>query len=289
MNRKLLPTWAFCGTQPLLDVSSAQTGDVLSDTPADGYKYCVARKAGECRAASLPGDIYMNCPNAGKRFDGSYGCQWFFENVDTPVDMCVGNHSAYLNAISQIGFSKNDFKGELGRALTKGLGHYKIIDPYFHGKALPDASWMMFRTMWVNGAVTEVLLAKLPPFPPSDTVDRSTFVPVPLKLTPPPGLAVNNVVVQFGYSENGNAGGFYCTSRQEKCLANAATVPAVPFLYASEGAGGLESGVAGLSCAGGCTVAVPALSQRILYYQVKYRDASNRTLATGQVEVVAVP
>ena len=57
LNRKLLPTWAFCGTQPLSDVSSAATGDVLNDTPSDAYKYCVARKAGECRSASLPGDI----------------------------------------------------------------------------------------------------------------------------------------------------------------------------------------------------------------------------------------
>src|SRR6185312_1309137 len=57
MNRKLEPTWAFCGTQPLIDVSSASTGDVLSDTAVDGYKYCIARKGGECRTNSLPGDI----------------------------------------------------------------------------------------------------------------------------------------------------------------------------------------------------------------------------------------
>src|SRR5262249_13894464 len=155
---------------------------------------------------------------------------------DTPVDMCVGNHSAYLNAIAQIGFSKNDFKGALGRSLTKGLGRYKIIDPYFHGKALPDASWLSFRTMWVNGAFSDILLAKMPPFPPVDTVDRSTFIPVPLKLTPPTRLGVSNAVVQFGYAENGNPENFYCTSRQEKCLANAATVPATPFLFPSDGA-----------------------------------------------------
>jgi hypothetical protein len=32
-----------------------------------------------------------------------------------------------------------------------------------------------------------------------------------------------------------------------------------------------------------------AVSQRMLYYQVKYRDASNRTVATGQIETIAVP
>ena len=32
---------------------------------------------------------------------------------------------------------------------------------------------------------------------------------------------------------------------------------------------------------------IPALSQRMLYYQVKYRDAANKTLSTGRMEVIA--
>jgi hypothetical protein len=289
LNRKQQATWAFCGAQPLNDMSGSATGDVITGGGADAYKYCVARKAGECRAASKPGDIYMNCPNATPRFDGSYGCHWYLDTQDLPVDMCVGNHSAYLNSIGQIGFAKDDFKGALGRSLTKGLGHYKIIDPYFHGKALPDASWSMFLTMWVNGASTQWLAAKMPPYPPVDTIDRSNFVGVPVKLSPPAGLPVNNAVVQFGYAENGGPESFYCTTRQEKCLATAATLPAIPFQYASEGVGGVESGVSGVSCVNGCTISIPGISQRMIYYQLIYRDSANRTLATGQVEVAAVP
>jgi len=177
----------------------------------------------------------------------------------------------------------------LGRTLTKGLTRYKIIDPYWHGKALSDASWLMFRSMYTNGAWTDILLGKLPPFPPADSVVRSTFQPIPVKLTPPAGLAVDNAVIQFGYMENGGLEQFYCTSRQERCLATSATVAAVPFLFASEGAGGVETGVAGVPCANGCTVAIPAISQRILYYQIKYRDGSNKTVATSQIQTVAVP
>jgi|GEM_PF-5888855 len=289
INRKIQPTWAYCGMQPLIDASSAATGDVLSDTSADSYKYCVARQPGECRSAAQPGDIYVNCPNEVKRNGGSYGCMWYSQNQDIPVDICVGNMSAYLNSIVEVGFKKNDFTGALGRTLTKGLTRYKVFDPYWHGKALSDASWMMFRSMYTNGAWTEILLGKLPPFPPADSVKRWTFQPIPLRLTPPAGLAVDNAVIQFGYAENGAPGQFYCTSRQEKCLARAATVTAVQFLFPSEGAGGAETGVSGVPCANGCTVAIPAISQRMLYYQVKYRDASNRTVATGQLEVVAVP
>ena len=246
INRKIQPTWAYCGMQPLIDASSAATGDVLSDTAADSYKYCVARKPGECRTAAQPGDIYVNCPNEVKRNGGSYGCMWYSQNQDIPVDICVGNMSAYLNSIVQVGFKKNDFTGALGRTLTKGLTRYKMIDPYWHGKALSDASWVMFRSMYTNGAWTDILLGKLPPFPPTDSVVRSTFQPIPVKLTPPAGLAVDNAVIQFGYAENGGPGQFYCTSRQEKCLATAATVPAVPFLFPSEGAGGVEAGVSGV-------------------------------------------
>ena len=289
INRKLQPTWASCGMQPLIDASSGATGDVLSDTAADSYKYCVARKAGECRAASLPGDIYANCPNETKRPDGSYGCSWYGQNNDMQIDICVGNMSAYLNSIVQVGFKKNDLTGALGRTLTKGLTRYKVIDPYWHGKALSDASWILFRSMYTGGAWTDVLLGKLPPYPPTDSIVRSTFQPIPAKLSPPAGLAVDNALVQFGYAENGAPGQFYCTTRQEKCLATAAIVPPTPFQYASEGTGGVETGVSGVPCANGCSIAIPAISQRLLYYQVKYRDASNRTLATGGIEVVAVP
>jgi hypothetical protein len=214
---------------------------------------------------------------------------WYSQNQDIPVDICVGNMSAYLNSIVQVGFKKNDFNGEFGRTLTKGLSRYKLVDGYWHGKVLSDASWVMFRSMYTSGAWTDILLGKLPPFPPTDSVVRWSFQPIPLKLTPPAGLTVDNAVVEFGYAENGEPGKFYCSSRQERCLATAATIPAVPFVFPSEGTGGLETGVTGVTCASGCTVAIPALSQRMLYYRVKYRDASNRTVATGQIETIAVP
>ncbi|MCX6629234.1 MAG: hypothetical protein NTW28_16575 [Candidatus Solibacter sp.] len=289
INRKIQATWASCGTQALIDVSSAVTGDVLGDTSSDAYKYCVARKAGECRSGSLPGDIYANCPNVVKRSGVSYGCSWWNENNDSGGDVCVGNMSAYLNSIVQVGFAATDLVGALGRSLTKGLGRNKLMDDYFHGKALSDASWMFFRSLYTGGAWTDVLLGKLPPYPPVDSVVRATFEAIPVKLTPPAGLAVNNAVIQFGYAENGGPGQFYCTSRQEKCLATAVVVPAVQFLFPSDGTGGTETGVTGLPCANGCSIAIPAISQRVLYYQVKYRDASNGTLATGQIEAVAIP
>jgi hypothetical protein len=287
LNRKLQPTWAYCGTQALNDASSPATGNVLGNTGTDAYKYCVARKGGECRTGSSPGDIYVNCPNQVVRSIGTYGCSSQDQNLYT--DICISNSSAYLNSIAQMGLGHNDLTGALGRSLTKGLSRYKIVDYNWSAQALADASWIMFRSMYTNGAWTDVLLGKVPPFPPADSVVRSTFVPIAVNLRPPAGLGVNNAVIQFGYAENGVSSNFYCTSRQEKCLATSSAIPAVPFLFPSDGAGGVETGVSGLSCASGCTVTLPAISQRILYYQIRYRDTSNATLATGQVEVIAVP
>src|SRR5260370_40959638 len=164
------------------------------------------------------------------------------QNQDIPVDICIGNMSAYLNSIVQVGFKQNDFSGALGRTLTKGLTRYKIIDPYWHGKALSDASWLMFRSMYTSGAWTDILLGKLPPFPPTDTVVRSTFQSIPVKLTPPVGLRVDNAVVQFGYVENGVPGQFYCTSRQEKCMATTAEPAGGRLLVPSGGGGGRGTG-----------------------------------------------
>jgi hypothetical protein len=214
---------------------------------------------------------------------------WYMQNAEQPTDICVGNSSAYLNSIAQVGFKGNDFSGAYGRTLSRGLTRYKVVDPYWHGKSFADASWAMFRTMHASGVWTEVLLGKIPPYPPVDSVVRSTFQPIPVKLNPPTGAGVNNAVIQFGYSENGPADQYYCTSRREACIANAATVPAVPYLFPSEGAGGSITGVAGMPCANGCTIAVPAISQRVLYYRVLYRDGANRVVASGKTEMVTVP
>jgi hypothetical protein len=55
-----------------------------------------------------------------------------------------------------------------------------------------------------------------------------------------------------------------------------------PFYFASENP-------AGMACATGCSIAIPAISQRVLYYQVKYRSANNTVLSTGPVTAVIVP
>src|SRR5207253_3912308 len=134
-----------------------------------------------------------------------------------------------------------------------------------------------------NATRAELFLAKLPPLPAPDSVARNTFVPIRVTLTPPPGVTVNNAMVEFGYVENGQPADFYCTSRRETCVATAAAInESTPFAFSSEAP-------AGAACSTGCTIQIPAIPQRIVYYRVKYRNASNQVLATGAVQAAAVP
>jgi hypothetical protein len=62
-----------------------------------------------------------------------------------------------------------------------------------------------------------------------------------------------------------------------------------PFFYPVEGAGGVESGLAGVPCTNNCAVAVPAITGRVLYYRIHYRDATNKTVQVGPLEAVVIP
>lgn len=276
INRKQTPTWAYCGSQALIDASSATTGNVLGDTSSDAYKYCVARKAGECRAASTPGDIYANCPNMVKRVSGSYGCSWNSPNNEVGVDLCFGNMNGYLNSVVQIGFAATDLTGALGRSLTKGLGRYKLMDDYFHGKSLSDASWVMFRSLYVGGSWANILLGKLPPFPAPDGVDRTTFIRAPISITTPQGQGIAAAAVEFGYAEQGLPTDRFCTSRREICLVVASTVvDATPFYFKA------TDSYTRASCATSCTITLPVLPGHIAFFTVKFYDGSGAFVQNG--------
>ena len=290
LNRKRQGAVATCGAQPLVDVSSAARGNMIADDASSAYQYCVARAAGECRAGSTMGDIYVNCPYAMPRQDGTYGCDSARGDPALSNDMCVTDTGAYLNAVVQLGYEHSDPTGALGRTLTRGLIRYRVLDPNENVHGLPDGSWLIVEATTLQAMTTEFLMAKVPPFPPVDTINRGTFIPMVLNLTPPNGLGVDNVVVQFGYTENGAPEQFYCTTRRDACLAATATFAETnPFRFASEGSDGTMTTVAGVSCASGCSVAIPALAQRVLYYQVLYRDSNNAILAQTRMQMITTP
>jgi hypothetical protein len=270
LTRDRLPTLATCGTSALQDISSAAKGDTIGD--ATPFTYCVARNAGECRAGSSAGDAYVSCPRANYRLPGDPATTVRCYGSEVPanvVDICLGDLWPYGQSMVQTGFSGTSPNGEYSRVITQDFDawHTGIFD---NARATPDGRWAMFKSA-VTGSV-EAYMAKLPPFPAPDGIRRDGYIPVKLSLAPPDSAAgIDNAVVRFGYSGNGAPGDFYCTTRREACVKGGQ--PQWQYGFVSDS-------VKGVPCASGCAVTLPLIPQRIAYYRVEYRNASNRVVAT---------
>jgi hypothetical protein len=277
MNRKPMAQVASCGPHPLVDVSGPASS--IATDASTSYTYCFGRAAGECRPDSAVGQVYVNCPGVT-----ATTCQGSGIHGGAPfgagADICVGNVNNTANAIRQFTLDRTDFAGAYSRTLVTATARVRMVYGFENNQLLPDNSWLLYRSEWLDFQRAEMWAAKMPPYPAPDSVARGTFIPVPVTATPPSGLAVDNAVVVFGYQEYGGN----CTTRNDPCFATGSTIPTgnSPFFLASENPPGKP-------CASGCTITVPALSQRILYYKVEYRAANNTVIAVGPLTAVVVP
>ncbi len=284
INRKLMATGAACGSHPLIDVSGP--GSAIATGSSSSYTYCAARAGGECYPNSLAGDIYVNCPGVLYA-----SCSGAATHGGTPMgignDICVGNIAKEANGITQFTLDRTDYTGAFSRTLVSATARVRMVTGFENNALLPDNSWILYRQEFLNYQRPEMWMARYPPYPPEDpgeSVNRGTFVPVMVTAKPTAGLGATNAIVEFGYQENGTPQHLNCTTRNDACLATGGTLPPgnQPFYFASENP-------AGMPCATGCSIAIPAISQRILYYQVKYRSANNTVVATDSVIAVTVP
>lgn len=287
LNRKFLPTFAAGGPHPLLDISSPAQGNVIGGGQANWYQYCVVVTAGECVTGSQPGEVYANVPYLNYPYCNFVGQA---SELGDDIDLCVGNNVFSYNSITQTGLNWTDMTGKYERMYTRGMMHGRLESVFWHGHSLPNARWMLLYTSWAGNIRNEWFLVKLNPPAAMDSVARNAFIPVEIKLAPPSGIKVNNAIVEFGYSEYGPAGNYYCTTRAETCAvgpaSNAGQVdPVNPFYFETAESAALT----GTPCASGCTVAIPAISQRVVYGRVVYRDASNNRLAQSVPFVIATP
>lgn len=278
LYRKRLGTQAFCGERPLRDVSPT----VLVGTAGDNYKYCVVEAVGECQAGSAVGQIYFNCPNLTETVVGvtsqcGYGSSagGWYDAASNPVNWgCIFGGSPRFDRIVQYGIGKNDENSVTSRNLSNGFYRKQAISPNTSAAIpTPGGEWALWPGLWLDGQRNEVMAVKIPPQPAHDTVQRYLFIRVALRLQPPSG--VDNAIVEFGYNTK-----MECTSRIEACVKG--------------NQGGTDydfSGVAvtGKPCSTGCTIEIPAIPQRMVYYRWKYRNAGGVVLYTSSIHVVASP
>ncbi len=267
---------------PLKNVSGPST--VLTGTTADSYKFCVAERAGECASGSAAGEVYVNVPNVTL-----LACAGG-DSSPTALDACIGNVPMYGHTLSQYGLrpgnvlQQGDFPtygARWSRTLVTLTGEYRMITPYASGKSFADGSWIMLPTRWSgNNPNGHVMIAKVPPYPSTaPAVDMSTFVDAKVEVADPtsafPGTA--NVVVQFGYWENGNPDQFHCTQRSEACVKGAQG--GTGFAFESES-------VMGVTCTTGCSVTLPLIPDRLAFYRVVYRNSVNWVIGKGPLGIV---
>lgn len=295
-NRKKLATEAWCGLHPLVDVSGPNS-TIDDSTP---YSYCIPRVNGslECQDTARTrttkmGEVYVSCP-----YVTDTSCQganaFLFANPLTGIvdgagknlvqDICVTNAAAQGQAVVQT-LTANDSFGQRFRKLSILTGRNKLTDVFSSARTVPDGSQIMWRWYWSDLFRSEILVAKLPPLPSADSVNRTDFVPVRVKLgRAPAGTA--SAIVEFGYEENRGAAFTDvippCTTRQEGCVKG--NQPGNDFGFASET-------VTGSSCTAGslCTMQIPAIPQRILYYRAIYLNSAKQIISRSATQVTAVP
>lgn len=281
--RKWSPTAAFTGNLPLVDVSSPATGDVIPSDASGSYTYCVSAAANECRSGSAVGDVYVNAPYVRYPF-----CFQAAQNgnLSDDYDICVGGSPMVRDAVMQLGMNKVDNFGRYQRVITKFV-RARVMSVFYTPYVFPDGKWLTFEShLGGDGSLhRSFLVAKIPPpAEDADSVDRTGFQSVPIVLPGRPGAT--GAYVQFGYVENGGPASYFCTTRQESCIATASQVnQATPFYFQQT-----ESQTwSPAACASGCTISIPAISQRTLYYQYFYTGPDGKVVFTGPANGVLVP
>jgi hypothetical protein len=124
---------------------------------------------------------------------------------------------------------------------------------------------------------------KLPPQPAHDTIVRNAFVNVAVTIGAG-DPAATKVRARFGYAENGAPGQFYCAyNRKEECRTRPDPTLADPYYFASEPAQNLQD------CSTGCTILIPGISGRLVYYALDHLDSSGNVVQQGNTQVALVP
>jgi hypothetical protein len=272
---KVIQPLMTTGRHLIKDVGSATTGDIVTDsTPWTG---CMALHAGECRAASAVGDVYMAVPGAGGSI-GASNVGKCIANSAEEDNPCVIAAQFHAGAMVQ-GFIDTPNMVNNWRKITGGftppLQHWS----YSSGVPDPTGQWAFFTGYWLNGIRSEMLAAKIPPFP-STATGTTTFTQLPVTVA---SSTYDQARATFGYAENGPSTNFYCTGRQEACVTSTSPTQANPFSYLTSDAPGWTS------CAAGCTISVPAIPGRTIYYQIQQRNSGTSQQVSSATTAVAAP
>jgi hypothetical protein len=291
---KILPYWGMFNLPPLLhDVSGP--GASIGGTTGDANKLCVVSIAGECTGGSSVGDIYFNVTGLT-----SLGCTGN-EAIPGSGDVCIWPTSMFAQGVNQFGLTPvpqslvpdqvpippgyPTYNPTMSRQLIHGF-----FPVYRHQTETvisisPENDWLLYYPQWgwiynTNNFPQPAWAAKVPAYPTIPSTPLNQFVPVSVTL---PSSQYSYARVRFGYAENGAVSSFYCTQRPESCSTDIPSgTPSDPFSYLSET-------VTRKTCSSGCSINIPAVPGRVVYYVVDRVDSGGTVQWTGPMQVAAVP
>ena len=223
--------------------------------------------------------VYVNAPHitaTSACFSGSVYAPYV---TYTESELCFTNYGAFTEKVNQIGLMTQDSTGANSRALSHGFTPAGFKFGFANPQPTPDGKWLMFPITEANGRL-DVAEIQVPPWPTPDGVNRTDFIQLTATTSNVPS-GTTNALIEFGYDLN-----FYCTSRQDVCVAHSSTYSqATPFLY--EGGDGPLSSIGGVACSSSCSAIIPVIPGHVVYYRWKYRDSSNHVISTGPNSVAA--
>ncbi len=257
-NPKTIGWSAWAGRFTLKDISGPSS--VIGDSTT--YSFCYAYNAGECVSGSTAGNRYVSVPN----IDTTGICYNAAPDRNTP---CLASLSVASGQATEYSWAQNDPNAQYWRLLGWVFNGPGVPPNYWNVHGIVDGTWALTDVFWKEGVRKDIVAIQLPPWPPADTLVRSNFVPVPIRLN---GQTGDLVRIRFGYNTS-----LFCTSRQEQC----STAGAGPYTWLSEPQ-------TWSACSGSCEVDIPTLGGRILYYVVDRQNASG-SVTSGTLQAVATP
>jgi hypothetical protein len=275
-DRKRTPTYAWAGKWMFKDMSGP--GSLITDTNL--WNYCVADNPGECRPGSAKYDTFL----VGTGFyNGNGFCITNTFNFTAP---CFTGANPKGGWAMQIQIDPIDTTASRMRRLTLGLAAPGMHWTFQTWLQSPGSQWGFFSTPYVNGLRNDYFAMKLPPWPggtygdQDDPAKRADFIRYPV--TVPPSAGATYARARFGYAENGPVTSFFCTSRQEACSTDIPTAsPTDLYSFVSEA-------TAHQACSSKCTLVIPAVSGRMLYYVIDRLNSSGTVVSTSPLIVTAI-
>jgi len=247
------PWYGISGRWLLQDISGPSSS-ITDSTPSS---FCYAYRAGECVSGSAANALYVNAPN----IEPSTTCwsqAWDFSAPCVTPSYGVFGQSMMHDAYDP------DPEGRRFMRLT-GLFNPPYLSAGFEAmKFTPDGRWGLYKSWSASGYRPELFAVRIPTIA-ADTINRTAFIQMPVEL--PAGDAVS---VRFGYDQSfrchgvsGSQGNFIA-GYNDACVTDGSG--AQPFLFASEAQ-------VPTPCPRRCTVNIPAISGRYLYYRIERYNA----------------